>query len=116
MCHRIGSAYRNCLMKIDYVSLYCTAPGILELASNEKWADEFLSTAKEPMGPDWSGEFVEQKSLQGLPHPAGDLKWAEEYLDHTEHRPWSVPGLCGGRIIYTEYIYTYCALLQHTYS
>ncbi|XP_062589853.1 peroxisomal targeting signal 1 receptor-like isoform X2 [Saccostrea cucullata] len=65
------------------------APGILELASNEKWADEFLSSNKEPMGPDWSGEFLDQKSQQVLPHPAGDLKWAEEYLDHTEHRPWT---------------------------
>ncbi|XP_048752500.1 peroxisomal targeting signal 1 receptor-like isoform X2 [Ostrea edulis] len=65
------------------------APGILELASNEKWADEFLSTAKEPMGPNWAGEFLDEKSQQMLPHPAGDLKWAEEYLDHTEHRPWT---------------------------
>ncbi|XP_061189708.1 peroxisomal targeting signal 1 receptor-like isoform X2 [Saccostrea echinata] len=65
------------------------APGILELASNEKWADEFLSSNKEPMGPDWTGEFLDQKPQQVLPHPAGDLKWAEEYLDHTEHRPWT---------------------------
>lgn len=65
------------------------APGILELASNEKWADEFLTTAKEPMGPDWSGEFLDQKSGHGPPHPAGELRWAEEYLDHTEHRPWT---------------------------
>lgn len=74
--HAICSAY------------FFSAPGILELASNEKWADEFLTTAKEPMGPDWSGEFLDQKSGHGPPHPAGELRWAEEYLDHTEHRPW----------------------------
>lgn len=73
---------------ICVLHIFFSAPGILELASNEKWADEFLTTAKEPMGPDWSGEFLDQKSGHGPPHPAGELRWAEEYLDHTEHRPW----------------------------
>lgn len=85
-----GNVYRkNCLFMLYICSTYFfSAPGILELASNEKWADEFLTTAKEPMGPDWSGEFLDQKSGHGPPHPAGELRWAEEYLDHTEHRPW----------------------------
>ncbi|KAK3104843.1 hypothetical protein FSP39_011457 [Pinctada imbricata] len=62
------------------------APAIAELASSDKWADEFLSADKAPPGPDWTNEYLAQKPPL---HPPGDMKWAEEYLDHTEHRPWT---------------------------
>jgi len=44
-----------------------------------------LSAEKEPGTADWSDQFLSQKSSV---LPQTDMKWAEEYLDQSEHRPW----------------------------
>ena len=36
---------------------------------------------------DWSGEFLKE-GPQAFQAPPVSRKWAEEYLEHTEHRPW----------------------------
>ena len=62
------------------------APGIAELASNDNWASEFLSADRIPDNSGWSEEYMVQKPGM-VPH--ANL-WAEEYLDHSEHRAWYV--------------------------
>jgi len=54
------------------------APGIAELASQGDWSAEFLSSANNQAGAQWSGEF-------GRLHPEGGAKWAQEYLDMPDH-------------------------------
>ena len=52
------------------------------------WASDFLATENEKPD-DWSHEFINNApSNQMARVPPMNMKWAEEYLDQTEHRPW----------------------------
>ncbi|VDI58508.1 peroxin-5 [Mytilus galloprovincialis] len=64
------------------------APAIAELASSDSWAQEFLTTEGDSPSEKWSSEYLSEKPTQTL--APTNLKWAEEYLDHTEAhtRPW----------------------------
>lgn len=63
------------------------APAIAELATQDSWAQEFLTSEVDSPSEKWSSEFLSEK-----PHLTGpaNLKWAEEYLDQTEahSKPW----------------------------
>lgn len=56
-----GNVYRkNCLFMLYICFVYFfLVLGIFELVFNEKWVDEFLIIAKEFMGFDWLGEFLD---------------------------------------------------------
>ncbi|OWF41218.1 peroxisomal targeting signal 1 receptor-like isoform X1 [Mizuhopecten yessoensis] len=62
------------------------ALGIAELASQDSWASEFLTDGKESGHHEWSDEYMSQKPAI---LPPTDVKWAEDYLDQSEHRPWT---------------------------
>ncbi|XP_033724769.1 peroxisomal targeting signal 1 receptor-like isoform X2 [Pecten maximus] len=62
------------------------ALGIAELASQDNWASEFLSDGKEAGHHEWADDFMSQKPAI---LPPTDVKWAEDYLDQSEHRPWT---------------------------
>ena len=62
------------------------APAIAELATSDSWAEEFLTSEADQPPDKWSSEFLSDKPQQAVV----PVKWAEEYLDHTEihSRPW----------------------------
>ncbi|KAL4221619.1 PEX5-related protein [Mactra antiquata] len=67
-------------------------PAIAELAVTDPggWANEFLATENEKPNDDWSNEYLGNgPSNQMARVPPMNMKWAEEYLDQTEHRPWT---------------------------
>ncbi|XP_069117454.1 peroxisomal targeting signal 1 receptor-like isoform X2 [Argopecten irradians] len=62
------------------------ALGIAELASQDNWASEFLTDGKDAGHQEWADDFMSQKPAI---LPSTDVKWAEDYLDQSEHRPWT---------------------------
>ncbi|XP_052270697.1 peroxisomal targeting signal 1 receptor-like isoform X2 [Dreissena polymorpha] len=67
-------------------------PAIAELAVIDPggWAKEFLATENDHPNQDWSHDFLSnQPSNQMARVPPMNMKWAEEYLDQSEHRPWT---------------------------
>ena len=72
-----------------FFHLLIIAPAIAELASSDSWAQEFLTSEVDSPSEKWSSEFLSEKPQTLAPT---NLKWAEEYLDHTEvhNKPWFV--------------------------
>ena len=70
------------------------APGVADLATAGKWAEEYLAAEAEAMnkGAEWSNQFMEQRVPPAGPmvnHEAWDSnKWAREYLEQNEHKEW----------------------------
>jgi len=52
------------------------------------WAKEFLDAETEGPKDDWSHDFLSNQPSNQMQAHVPPMKWAEEYLDQTEHRPW----------------------------
>ncbi|XP_060563005.1 peroxisomal targeting signal 1 receptor-like isoform X1 [Ruditapes philippinarum] len=66
-------------------------PAIAEMAITDPggWASDFLETENEKPD-DWSHDFLGNAPSNQISRvPPMNMKWAEEYLDQTEHRPWT---------------------------
>lgn len=60
-------------------------PGVVDLAASGGWAEEFLATGDAGDATSWAGQFEATQPAV----PPHDVKWAAEYLDHTERREWA---------------------------
>ena len=69
--------------------LLLPGPAIAELAVTDPggWAEEYLLTENERPQNDWSSEYLKDNNTT-FQAPPMNRKWAEEYLDQSEHRPW----------------------------
>ena len=92
-----------CVLRWSFEIIFATvtsdlsAPGVAALttAAGGEWAAEYLDTEGSTGQPGWSAGAVEGDGVVVAGARAGiawldDDKWAEEYLDQTEHRPWCV--------------------------
>lgn len=64
--------------------LSLTGPAIVDLATSDGWAGEFMASDDAHKASTWAAEFEPAKSAVS----AHDVKWASEYLEHSEHREW----------------------------
>ncbi|XP_072175236.1 peroxisomal targeting signal 1 receptor-like [Diadema setosum] len=75
------------------------APGVAHLASQPDWAAEFLEAEQQRAGEivddtdlDWTKDFLDsQRDAVGpdIIPTTSNTKWAEEYLEQSEHKLWS---------------------------